>query len=166
MMFEVIADPGLTTQLRHHPSCFQSYKTKWADENERLQKECVQRAFLPGNPAMLAPDDRVVLYRLDLTWHFAGRANVTLLHAAQRVCQCRYGAALFSIVSASRFDGDGQETPRLACRRASRCRLCSGLVPAWPARLWYLHSHEGVHDSMSCESTSSAMTITSKSTWF
>jgi hypothetical protein len=32
---------------------------------------------------------------------------------------------LFSIVSASRFDGDGQGTPRLACGLASRCRLCS-----------------------------------------
>jgi hypothetical protein len=42
-----------------------------------------------------------------------GRASMTLLHAAQRVCQCRYGAALFSIVSASRFDGERPRNPSL-----------------------------------------------------
>lgn len=67
---------------------------------------------LPRLTAMLAPHDRVVLYRLDLdlTWHIARRARMTLPQAAQCVCQCRYGAALFSIVSASNFDGDGQGT--------------------------------------------------------
>ena len=51
-----------------------------------------------------------------------GRARMILPQAAQCVCPCRYGAALFSLVSASRFDGDGQGTLQTAGRlRVADC---------------------------------------------